>query len=739
MKLFGIDFPATFSSKHPIRVAIADLNGNNEVIIRRIDSLHSNKEFEDFLAQAGPWFAGINIPFGLPWSFWNEISEVEDWRGRIQALVQSNPAYLQQKVQAHLSQENNLNVFQRLSEEIAGFEPSSEEKILQSIASMVQAMPFMLNANLSLIPVCMTDSPKQVIETCPSLLAEEVFGLLDDSKDLSKNNINLESFFSKGGLREILESIFEYKISFDDLAINDMRTLFNEGSMDCLFSLLQSCWAAKYGKPSFGITGLNHPVAKIEGRFAIPKFLARPKEMINYLQDHDNYLLDQIKRLSEIGQSLSGQLKLPALLETIVKEARSLTRADGGTLYILEDDVLEFKIVQNESLSLNMGCSQDDDPLPFKPVKMRERNVSAYVALQGTTVKIDDVYHAKGFDFSGPKEFDTDFDYKTQSMLVVPMRDYDGSVIGVLQLLNSKNAKTHAVESFSQHDQGLVESLASQAAIAISNSYLVADLQKVNCDLVYTRDKALDASRAKSNFLANMSHELRTPMNAVIGYSEMLIEDAVDQGLDEFESDLQKINTAGKHLLNLINQVLDLSKVESGKMEIYLEKFKVSVLVQEVITTIQPLAAKENNQLTIACHEELGTIKADITKVRQILFNLLSNACKFTKNGKIILDIEQFDKNNVPWIRYRVIDTGIGISPYEIRKLFSDFSQVDPSTTRKFGGTGLGLAISRRFSRMMGGDVAVISQPDFGSTFTLELPMEVKPVEHPRRRFSDIT
>jgi signal transduction histidine kinase len=324
-------------------------------------------------------------------------------------------------------------------------------------------------------------------------------------------------------------------------------------------------------------------------------------------------------------------------------------------------------------------------------------------------------------------------------MLVVPMRDYQDEVIGVLQLLNSKNAKSNEVEPFSEHDQRLVESLASQAAIAISNAYLVADLQKANEDLIHARDKALDASRAKSHFLANMSHELRTPMNAVIGYSEMLIEDAVDQGLDDFESDLNKINTAGKHLLNLINQVLDLSKIESGKMEVYLEVFKLSDLIQEVIYTIQPLAEQGNNELIIECDGDLDTMKADVTKVRQILFNLLGNACKFTKNGKISLEITLFKTSTIPWIRYRVIDTGIGISPYDTRKLFSDFTQVDPSTTRKFGGTGLGLAICRRFSRMMGGDVTVSSKPDVGSTFTLELPMEVKPVDHPRRRFSDIT
>jgi signal transduction histidine kinase len=739
MKLFGIDFPAAHSSEDPLRIAVAELKGKNEIIVQRIEILDSKEEFETFLNQEGPWFAGIDIPFGLPWSFWNHISVEDDWRSRIQALVQTDPDDLQRKAKKYQARGNhNPKDFLRVTEEVSSLDVPSVKQFLHSISNMIAGMPFLLNANLSLIPVNMSDSSKQIIETCPGLIADEIIELLEEFKESSTNQINFDKFFSNGGMHEKLESIFEFKISFDDQAITDIRTLFANGNMDCIFSLLQASWSAISGSPTYGFSGLDHPVAKIEGRFALPKLISRTREKINFLQDHDHYLLDQIKALSEIGQSLSGQLKLPVLLETIVKEARNLTRADGGTLYILENGVLEFKIVQNDSLSINMGCSHGD-PLPFKPLEMCESNVSAFVAMQRTTVKIDDLQNSKEFDFTGPMEFDASYGYHTQSMLVVPMRDYQDEVIGVLQLLNSKNAKSNEVEPFSEHDQRLVESLASQAAIAISNAYLVADLQKANEDLIHARDKALDASRAKSHFLANMSHELRTPMNAVIGYSEMLIEDAVDQGLDDFESDLNKINTAGKHLLNLINQVLDLSKIESGKMEVYLEVFKLSDLIQEVIYTIQPLAEQGNNELIIECDGDLDTMKADVTKVRQILFNLLGNACKFTKNGKISLEITLFKTSTIPWIRYRVIDTGIGISPYDTRKLFSDFTQVDPSTTRKFGGTGLGLAICRRFSRMMGGDVTVSSKPDVGSTFTLELPMEVKPVDHPRRRFSDIT
>ncbi len=241
-------------------------------------------------------------------------------------------------------------------------------------------------------------------------------------------------------------------------------------------------------------------------------------------------------------------------------------------------------------------------------------------------------------------------------------------------------------------------------------------------ELLEARRDAEAASQAKSQFLASMSHELRTPLNAIIGYSEMLQEEVADLGQAALVVDLGKIHTAGRHLLALINNVLDLSKIEAGKMDAYVEEFAVGRMLEDVVTTVRPLVAKNGNTLAVCADGDLGTMRSDLTKIRQVLLNLLSNACKFTDRGTITVSAGREDGDRGGTMVFSVKDTGIGMTGPQMERLFEAFAQAEAATTSKYGGTGLGLAISRRFCHLMGGDIEVASQPGRGTTFTVRLP-----------------
>jgi signal transduction histidine kinase len=283
------------------------------------------------------------------------------------------------------------------------------------------------------------------------------------------------------------------------------------------------------------------------------------------------------------------------------------------------------------------------------------------------------------------------------------------------------------VFSWQSHGQAqrvvrVAKQLQAQSVDLQRNSAL---LEERTHQLELARDAAEAANSSKSQFLANMSHELRTPLNAIIGYSDLLIEEAEELDAQDLVPDLDKIRSSGKHLLGLINDVLDLSKIEAGKMEMSLETFEVRDVVAAVAAMVRPLVEKNGNVFELAMDEHVGTMHADLTRVRQILLNLLGNASKFTSNGTVSLTVTREESKGREWVVFAVRDTGIGMTPEQLTRLFQPFTQADPSTTRKYGGTGLGLSISQRLSRLMNGTISVVSEPGMGSIFTVRIPAEV--------------
>jgi signal transduction histidine kinase len=291
-------------------------------------------------------------------------------------------------------------------------------------------------------------------------------------------------------------------------------------------------------------------------------------------------------------------------------------------------------------------------------------------------------------------------------LLIVPLLSPD-AVVGALVVRRKQPGE------FPKSIVELLQTFAAQSVLAIQNARLFSEIEDKGRQLA-------EASQHKSQFLANMSHELRTPLNAIIGVSEMLREDA--EALKQDTEPLDRVLGAGRHLLALINDILDLSKIEAGRMELHLESFAVAPLIDDVVKTIEPLAAKNGNRVAVHCDPAIGMMHADQMRLRQALLNLMSNANKFTDHGAITIDARHRQENGGDWITLAVTDTGIGMTPEQMGKLFQEFSQASSSTASKYGGTGLGLVISRRFCQMMGGDITVESEPGRGSTFTIRLP-----------------
>jgi GAF domain-containing protein/CheY-like chemotaxis protein len=414
----------------------------------------------------------------------------------------------------------------------------------------------------------------------------------------------------------------------------------------------------------------------------------------------------ELKALGEVSQAVSSTLDLQTVLTTIASHAIQLSESSAGIIYEFDEHSQTFSVKATQNVA-----PEHLEALQKTPIHLGEGAVGQAGAT-GAPVRVSDLRDEKQHAASHIRHILVKQGYR--SLLAIPL-------LREARLLGGLVVWRRELGNFPDKVISVLQTFAAQSVLAIQNARLFQEIQEKGRELEI-------ASQHKSQFVANMSHELRTPLNAIIGYSEMLEEEAQDLGQEGFLPDLKNINVAGKHLLGLINEILDLSKIEAGKMELFLEDFDVPTLVQDVVATVQPLVEKNANKLQVQCAPDLAAMHADLTKVRQALFNLLSNASKFTKNGTVTLDVTQEFVNSNRWVRFRVADTGIGMTPEQTGKLFQAFSQADASTTRQYGGTGLGLAISRKFCQMMGGDITVESASGKGSSFTIQLPAEV--VEH---------
>ena len=385
---------------------------------------------------------------------------------------------------------------------------------------------------------------------------------------------------------------------------------------------------------------------------------------------------------------------LRTVLDTLVELATRLCGADAAQILRPKED--------GYYTEASYGYSAEFDKYVRHFVFTAGRgSVTGRVLVEGKPVQIADVLADTEYKLSEIQKLGG---FRTH--LGVPLLR-EGSPIGVILLSRT------VVRPFDNKHIELVTTFADQAVIAIENVRLFDEIQDKSRQLA-------EASQHKSQFLANMSHELRTPLNAIIGVTEMLREDA--EALKQDLEPLDRVLGAGRHLLALINDILDLSKIEAGRMELHLETFRLVPLIEDVAKTIEPMATKNGNRLLIDCTAELGTIHADQTRLRQSVLNLASNANKFTEKGTITIAAHQGQENGRDWITIAVTDTGIGMTPEQMGKLFQEFSQASSATASKYGGTGLGLAISKRFCQMMGGDITVESEPGRGSTFTIRLP-----------------
>ena len=414
-----------------------------------------------------------------------------------------------------------------------------------------------------------------------------------------------------------------------------------------------------------------------------------------------------VQQLYRLSSTMQEPLSLRDELARVLDAAREVVGIDRIYVWAVTPDGERFA-----RIALTGFETEEISALEGVEIPLNEAGVMALAYREGRPLVFDPA-HPVPPDLRLRPPYSRYRAMRSSSLVLVPMIAR-GRTVGIIAADNKRSGAP-----FQPSTVELLQSFAAHAAVAVENARLFQEIQEKSRQLEI-------ASQHKSQFLANMSHELRTPLNAIIGLSEMLLEDArAAEAADSIEP-LDRILRAGNHLLNLINEILDLSKIEAGKMELHLEEVAIRPLVEDVVATIRPLAEKNGNRLVVDCPPNGGAIRADGTRLRQALLNLLSNANKFTERGTVTLHAARERRDGREWVRLAVTDTGIGMTPGQVAKLFEDFAEVDAATRRKYGGTGLGLAISRRFCRMMGGDITVASEPGSGSTFTIRLPAAVE-------------